>query len=153
VELRSQTLTEVNDELLLLLICHLIIYYGSEYFVTKIRFCGELLAPRPTPKLENHPLSAVRDCLFNIFAATLLSAGRSSIRNPRTRLAEVGHVSRMGRREACTGFWWGNVREREQWGDPGENGRIILGWVFRKRDVGVWTGLGWLRIERGDRQL
>jgi hypothetical protein len=32
---------------------------------------GELLAPRPTPKLEDHSLSAVRDCLFNIFAATL----------------------------------------------------------------------------------
>jgi len=24
-----------------------------------------LLAPRPTPKLEDHPLSAVCDCLFN----------------------------------------------------------------------------------------
>jgi hypothetical protein len=23
-----------------------------------------LLAPRPNPKLEDHPLSAVRDCLF-----------------------------------------------------------------------------------------
>jgi hypothetical protein len=32
---------------------------------------GELLAPRPTTKLEGHPLSAVRDCLLNIFAATL----------------------------------------------------------------------------------
>jgi hypothetical protein len=30
-----------------------------------------LLAPRPTPKLEEHPLSDVRDCLFNIFAVTL----------------------------------------------------------------------------------
>jgi hypothetical protein len=30
-----------------------------------------LLAPRPTPKLEDHPLSAVRDCLFNVSAATL----------------------------------------------------------------------------------
>jgi hypothetical protein len=29
-----------------------------------------LLAPRPTAKLEDHLLSAVRDCLFNIFAAT-----------------------------------------------------------------------------------
>jgi len=29
-----------------------------------------LLAPRPTPKLEDHPLSAVRDYLFNTFAAT-----------------------------------------------------------------------------------
>ena len=37
-----------------------------------IRFYGdELLALRPIPKLEDHPLSAVRDCLFNIFAATL----------------------------------------------------------------------------------
>ena len=35
-------------------------------------FDGEaLLAPRQTPKQEDHPSSAVRDCLFNIFAATL----------------------------------------------------------------------------------
>jgi hypothetical protein len=40
-------------------------------FHNKIIFYGELLAPRPTPKLEDHPLSAVSDCLFNIFAATL----------------------------------------------------------------------------------
>jgi hypothetical protein len=30
-----------------------------------------LVSPMPKPQLENHPLSAVRDCLFNIFAATL----------------------------------------------------------------------------------
>jgi hypothetical protein len=30
-----------------------------------------LLAPRPTPKLGDHPLSFIRGCLFNIFAATL----------------------------------------------------------------------------------
>jgi hypothetical protein len=40
-------------------------------FRNKVIFYGELLAPRQTPKLEDHPLSAVRDCLFNIFAATL----------------------------------------------------------------------------------
>ena len=33
--------------------------------------CEELLAPRPTPKLEEHPLSAIHDYLLNIFAATL----------------------------------------------------------------------------------
>ena len=34
-----------------------------------IRFSGEgLLAPRPTSKLEDHPLSTARYCLFNIFA-------------------------------------------------------------------------------------
>ena len=51
-------------------------------------FHGEaLLAPRPTPKLEDYPSSAVRDCLFNLFAATLHIGGRSSIRNLRTRHA------------------------------------------------------------------
>ena len=44
-----------------------------------------MLAPRPTTKLEDHTLSAVRDCLFNLFAATLHIGGRSSIRNLRTR--------------------------------------------------------------------
>jgi hypothetical protein len=35
-------------------------------------FYGEaLLAPCPTPKLMDRPVSAVRDCLFDIFAATL----------------------------------------------------------------------------------
>jgi len=34
-------------------------------------------------------MSAVRDCLFNLFAATLLIGGRSSIRNLRTRHAVV----------------------------------------------------------------
>jgi len=48
-----------------------------------------LLAPRPTPKLEDHPLSAVHDCLFNLFAAALHKGGRSSIRNLRTRHAVV----------------------------------------------------------------
>jgi len=43
-----------------------------------------LLAPRPTPKLEDHPLSAVRDCLFNIFSDTIHIGGRSSVRNPMT---------------------------------------------------------------------
>jgi hypothetical protein len=62
-----------------------------------IRFYGEeLLARRPTTKLEDHPFSAVRDCLSNIFAATLHIGGRSSTRNPRTPHAAVTgtHLSR-----------------------------------------------------------
>jgi hypothetical protein len=54
----------------------------------------------------------------------------------------------MGRREACIGFWWGSLRERDNWGDLDVDGRIILGWIFRKRDVGLWTGMGWLRVDR-----
>ena len=66
-------------------------------FRNKIRFYGEeLVAPRPTPKLEDHPLSAVPDCLFNIFAATLHIGYRSSIRNPRTRHAVVTGTNLSG---------------------------------------------------------
>jgi hypothetical protein len=65
------------------------------------------------------------------------------------RMRWTGLVAWMGRGEACTRFWWGNLRERDHWGDLGLDGRIILRWIFRKWDVGVWTGLGWLRIETG----
>jgi len=59
-------------------------------FRNKARFYGEeLSAHRPTTKLEDHPLSAVRECLFNIFAANLHIEGGSSIRNLRTRHATV----------------------------------------------------------------
>ena len=66
-------------------------------FRKTIPFYGEeLLAPRPAPKLEDHPMPAVRDCLFSIFAATLHIEGRSSFRNLRTRRAVVTetHLSR-----------------------------------------------------------
>jgi len=49
----------------------------------------EFSTPRPNSKLEDPPLSAVRDCLFNIFAVTLLTGGRSSIRNSKTSQAVV----------------------------------------------------------------
>jgi hypothetical protein len=59
----------------------------------------------------------------------------------------------MGRREGCIRFWWGNQKERDQWGDPEVDGRIILGWIIRKWDVGVWRGLGRLKIEIGGGHL
>jgi hypothetical protein len=35
----------------------------------------------------------------------------------------------------------GTLRERDHWGDPDVDERIILNWIFRKWYVGVWTGL------------
>ena len=46
------------------------------------------------------------------------------------RMRWVGHVAHMGEGR-CTGFWWGNLREWDHWGDPGEDGRIILRWIFK----------------------
>ena len=38
------------------------------------------------------------------------------------------------------GSWWGNWRERVHWGDLGVDGWIILRWISRRWDVGMWTG-------------
>jgi hypothetical protein len=55
-----------------------------------------LLAPRPTPKLEDHPLSAVSDCLFNLFAKD----------NIKMDLQEVG---------GSCGNWMELAQDRENW--------------------------------------
>jgi hypothetical protein len=38
-------------------------------------------------------------------------------------------------------------------GDTGVDGRIILRCIFRKWDVGVWTGSSWLRIGKSGGRL
>ena len=48
-----------------------------------------------------------------------------------------------------TGFWWGNLRERDHLGDPGVDGRTILRWIFRKWDGG---SLDWIDVAQ-DRDM
>jgi len=55
------------------------------------------------------------------------------------------------RRENYTAL--GKPEGRNHWGDLGVDGWIILGWIFRRWDVGIWTGLGCPRIETGGGRL
>ena len=42
--------------------------------------------------------------------------------------------------EMNSGFWWENQRERGHLEDPGVDGRIILKYIFGKRNGGMdWT--------------
>jgi len=59
----------------------------------------------------------------------------------------------MGRVEVYTGFWWGNLRERDHLENQGVDGKIILIWICRRWDVRTWTGSMWLRIGTGGGQL
>jgi hypothetical protein len=58
-----------------------------------------------------------------------------------------------GRGGLCTGVWWGSLKERDHWGDPDVDGRIILRWIFRKWEGVVETGWNGLRIGTGGGNL
>jgi hypothetical protein len=49
-----------------------------------------------------------------------------------------GACSSDGGREGCTRFWWGNLKERGHWGDPGVDGRIILRRIELAEDRYRW---------------
>ena len=66
------------------------------------------------------------------------------------RMRWARHVARVGEERGCIGSWWGNRREGDNWGDLGWR---ILGWISRRWDVGIWTEIGWPRIETGDVRL
>jgi hypothetical protein len=56
------------------------------------------------------------------------------------RWAFIGTDLDMGERRGMYRVWWGNLRERDQWGDPDLCGRIILRWICRK-----W-GMDWIEL-------
>jgi hypothetical protein len=48
------------------------------------------------------------------------------------RMRWAGVVAWLVRGEACTGFWWENMRERDHLEDPGVDGMVVLRWIFKK---------------------
>ena len=59
------------------------------------------------------------------------------------------HVARVGEERGVYRVLLGKPEGSNHWGDLGVDGWIILGWISRRWDVGIWTGLGWSRIETG----
>jgi hypothetical protein len=49
-----------------------------------------------------------------------------------------------------TGIWWENMREIVRLENPGVDRKIIQSWIFRKWDVGAWTGFD--LVQGKDRQ-
>ena len=58
-----------------------------------------------------------------------------------------------GEKEAYTGFWWGKPEGKGPLGRPDRRWEDNRRWIFRKWDVGVWTGSSWLRIGTGGGHL
>jgi hypothetical protein len=67
-----------------------------------------------------------------------LYSSSTIVRAIKSRIMRLAwHVSRMGRGEAYTGFWWGNLRERVHLVETSLDRRIILRRIFKNWDVGV----------------
>ena len=69
------------------------------------------------------------------------------------RMRWVGHVVHMGEERGVYRVLVGKPKGKRPLGKHGVDGWIILGWICRRWDVGIWTGLGWPRIEIGGGRL
>ena len=69
------------------------------------------------------------------------------------RMRWAGHVAFIGEKRDVYRGLVGKFVERDHWRDPGIDGRVILRWIFRKWNVGVWTGSSWLSTGTGGGHL
>jgi len=71
--------------------------------------------------------------------------------------ATLSHIQRNFRKKKrlkinCILIFYTTLIE-DHWGDLGVDGWIILGWISRRWDVDICTGLGWPRIGTGGGRL
>jgi len=69
------------------------------------------------------------------------------------RIGWVGHVARVGERRGICRVLVGKPQGKRPLGRTRRRWGIILGLILRKLDVGVWTGLSWIRIGTGGGHL
>jgi len=59
------------------------------------------------------------------------------------KLRWAGHVACMVERRRYTGFWWGNLRERDILEDPGIHGEDNIKMDLQKEGFG---GMDWIKL-------
>jgi hypothetical protein len=71
------------------------------------------------------------------------------------RMRWVGHIARMGKRRGTYRVLVGKPEGKRQLGRPRRRwgGGIILRWILRKWDVGLWTGSSWFKLGTGGEHL
>ena len=69
------------------------------------------------------------------------------------RVRWAGHVARMGEERGVCRVLVGKPDGKNHWEDLDVDRWIIIGWISRRWDVSIWTGLGWPRIETGGGRL
>ena len=69
------------------------------------------------------------------------------------RMRWVGHVARVGERRGAYRVLVGNPEVNTPFRRPRRRWEDNLRWIFRKWDVGIWTGSSWLRIGTGGGHL
>jgi len=69
------------------------------------------------------------------------------------RMRWAGHVPRMGEERGVYMFLVGKPERKRPLGRPRRRWVDNIRMDLQEVDVGIWTGLGWPRIETGGRRL
>ena len=113
---------------------------------------AEPLVPEPSAfevELVIEKLKSHRSPGIDQIPAELIKAGGRTIRCAIHKLI----ISIWNKEELPEDFLVGNLRQRDHWGDPDVDGRIILRWIFRKWEGIVGTAWSWLKIGTGGGHL